>query len=337
MPRIKKPGLSYFPCDTDYFRSRAVRRVMKAVGDAAAAVLLQLMCDVYAGEGYYLSADQEYFEDLADSFYEIDDGYVRRVVEAAIRWGIFHEGMYARYGILTSAEIQQQYLTCRKRRDLSSLDRRYRLLTGTETEAESPTESPAERLGQKTAEKTAEIGAETAISPASASETRPPKTAENGTESTKNDVLSPINAENGTSGTQRKEKENKSKAKQNKENPLLSSPETGGTPAAPRKGASEDGVGKEENFSALSVRQRRVWTQDDILALRPPADGLRRNLSGLICNLRLYRVPPAEQYAIVLKSNFGVIGHPVWKGFEPLRTSHGKIKMPGRFLLSYCR
>jgi len=41
-----------------------------------------------------------------------------------------------------------------------------------------------------------------------------------------------------------------------------------------------------------------------------------------------------EQYAIIRKSNFGAIGEPVWKGFCALRDSCGKIKMPGRYLLS---
>ena len=69
---------------------------------------------------------------------------------------------------------------------------------------------------------------------------------------------------------------------------------------------------------------------------RPPPDGLPRNLDGLRENLRLWHVPLPEQYAIVLKSNFGAIGHPLWKGFYALRASHGKIRQPGKYLLSLC-
>lgn len=82
---------------------------------------------------------------------------------------------------------------------------------------------------------------------------------------------------------------------------------------------------------------RHEWTDADVNALQPPRDGLRRNLEGLIFNMRQYRIPPQEQYAIVLKSNFGVIGHPLWKGFFDLRQSHGKIRQPGKYLLSLCR
>ena len=59
-----------------------------------------------------------------------------------------------------------------------------------------------------------------------------------------------------------------------------------------------------------------------------------RNLSGLLDNLRLYHIPPSEQYAIVLKSNYGEIGGKVWKGFGVIRASAGKIKLPGHYLLS---
>lgn len=70
--------------------------------------------------------------------------------------------------------------------------------------------------------------------------------------------------------------------------------------------------------------------------LQPPQDGTDRNLDGLLFNLKQFHIPPQEQYAIILKSNFGAIGHPLWKGFYALRESHGKIRQPGRYLLSLC-
>ena len=75
-------------------------------------------------------------------------------------------------------------------------------------------------------------------------------------------------------------------------------------------------------------------SQEDIDCLQPPCDGVQRNFRGLTDNLRLYKVPPSEQYAIILKSNFGAIGNPVWKGFNTIRGSNGKIRLPGRYLLS---
>ena len=81
---------------------------------------------------------------------------------------------------------------------------------------------------------------------------------------------------------------------------------------------------------------RKEWTDEEICRMQPPPDGVNRNLDGLLFNLRQLRISPEEQRAIILKSNFGVIGHPMWKGFSTIRESCGKIRQPGRFLLSLC-
>ena len=81
---------------------------------------------------------------------------------------------------------------------------------------------------------------------------------------------------------------------------------------------------------------RKEWTDEDICRMQPPSDEVNRNLDGLLFNLRQLRISPPEQRAIILKSNFGAIGHPMWKGFSTIRESCGKIRQPGRFLLSLC-
>lgn len=116
-----------------------------------------------------------------------------------------------------------------------------------------------------------------------------------------------------TSGTQNKRKQ--IKINQNKVNHLPNPPQGG------------DEGGK-------YLKSRTAMTQEDIDCLQPPCDGVQRNFQGLTDNLRLYKVPPSEQYAIILKSNFGAIGNPVWKGFNTIRGSNGKIRLPGRYLLS---
>lgn len=116
-----------------------------------------------------------------------------------------------------------------------------------------------------------------------------------------------------TSGTQNKRKQ--TKINQNKVNHLPNPPQGG------------DEGGK-------YLKSRTAVTQEDIDCLQPPCDGVQRNFQGLTDNLRLYKVPPSEQYAIILKSNFGAIGNPVWKGFNTIRGSNGKIRLPGRYLLS---
>ena len=304
MARIKKRGLDYFPMNTDFWQNRSVRRLLKREGDAAMAALLGAMSIIYADEGYYVLADDAFCEDLADDLYSLEAGDVRRVLRTAVEVGLFDQRLFEEYGILTSEMIQRQYVFIKRPRKLISIDERFCLLPPDELPAEAAEET--EDLEEKMQEKR--------------------------TNGTQIEQKSPENAEKTYQSTQRKEKE--SKEKESKENLLPDgSPQTGGTPsAAAPEAAEEDSLGEDKNAAG----KPREWTHGDIARLTPPPDGLRRNLDGLRLTLDQFRVAPREQYAIIRLSNYGLIGHPVWQGFVQLRASRGKIREPGRFLLSLC-
>ena len=295
MARIKRRGLDYFPMSTDFIHDRIVRRIMKREGDGAMSILLSTLSYIYAGEGYYIHTDDLFYEDLSACLYEQNAQDVRRILRLAVEYGIFDAGLFSRYGILTSAEIQSQYLFSTKRRKSSVIEADYRLVEdaqGVESEEDNEKEN--------------------------AKDTSAPEDG--------NATIKPQNATSGTHSIAQH-----SIAQDSKENSLLnSSPETGGTQDADC-GQSADG----EKRGKTSVHKE--WTIADIDRLQPPQDGVNRNFDGLKYNLRQAEVPLQEQYAIILKSNFGTIGHPMWRGFDALRTSHGKIHQPGRYLLSLCK
>lgn len=301
MSRIKKRGLDYFPMNTDFIHNRLVRRVLKREGDTALGVLLQTLCSIYSGEGYYVAADTLFYEDLADCFYAQEAADVERIIRYAVECGIFDAAIFDEHRILTSADIQRQFLFITKRRTASPIDARYNLVPSEETAtAPEDTAISSEDNGTEAA------GANVA------------ETGENVTETPIMETFQCENSENPSQSTQSKEKH--SIAKQKKANPLPEgSPETGGT--------GEDA----EGASAEEVYRKKLES------LQPPQDGRQRNLNGLLLNLNQFKIPLQEQYAIVLKTNFGVIGHPLWKGFYVLRDSHGKIRQPGRYLLSLCK
>lgn len=129
MSRIKKRGLDYFPISTDFIHDRIVRRIMKSEGDAAVTVLVETLCSIYTNEGYYALADALFYEDLADNLYEKDAAYVQRVITLASEYGLFDSTLFREYGLLTSADIQRQFLFATKRRNISLIDERYCLLS----------------------------------------------------------------------------------------------------------------------------------------------------------------------------------------------------------------
>ena len=280
MARIKKKGLDYFPMGVEFVGSREVRRLVKREGEGAYMVLSFLISDLYGGEGYYLSVDEEYYEDLADRLFTMETDDVRRIVKSTVELGIFDAVMFATHGILTSADIQRQYLFCAKSKDVTMEDEKFRLLSDEEME----------KLLPKKRKKT-EILCE-------------------------NNDLSSKNSEKTYQSTQIKEKEIKENQTSEKE-----IKETEPAAAAPLKASS---------------KPVKEWTKEDSDRLEPPADGQKRNFEGLKENLRLFHIPIPEQYAIICKTGYGLIGHPVWKGFVELRNKFGKFHSPGRFLLKQC-
>lgn len=147
MARIKKTGLDYFPMNTDFIQNRLVRRIMKREGDASIAVLLETLSYIYAGEGYYVHADPLFYEDLSASLYDVSAESVIRIIGLAVEYGLFDAALFARHGVLSSVEIQRQYLFSTKRRLVSQVKTEYCLLS------EAERAEIQNRKGVKTAKK----------------------------------------------------------------------------------------------------------------------------------------------------------------------------------------
>lgn len=315
MARIKKKGLDYFPLNTDFIHDRAVRRLMKREGDSSLGILIEVLSYIYAGEGYYVDADRLFYEDLSAGLYEKSADDVERVIRLAVEYGLFDSGLFERERILTSVEIQRQYLFSTRRRSVSHLEAAYCLLVNEEV-ADNKTGA-----GDKSPAESGKTELEESI--------------------TGDDNVTFI-PENVTSSTHSIAQN--STAENSKEHPLFNSPlETAGEKAGRKKEREEissasscggEGSGSVKQKQCTQRKCTQNYTQETIDTLSPPADGTSRNYAGLLDNLRSYGIPPSEQYAIILKSNFGAIGGAVWRGIATLRGSGGKIKLPGRYLLS---
>lgn len=317
MGRIKQ-GLDYFPLNTDFMHDRVVRRVMKREGDSAFTILLYTLSYIYSGEGYYILVDDDFYDELSDQLFSTDNDNVRRVLRLFVEYGFFDSTLYERHGILTSVDIQRQFLFITKRRSRRHIFPDYCLL---------PDESEQSEEGVSAPDTVAE---------------------------TVDTVYKKPDNVNSIPGCCNKNDLHKKKEKERKENILPNPPCEGGneeggdsscekipavapcTQTASR--AKVDSYSQADSCPRTNpcsrVKKKSELTQADIDCMQAPADGHSRNFSGLLDSLRLYHVPPAEQYAIVLKSNYGEIGGKVWQGFGILRASGGKIKLPGHYLLS---
>lgn len=372
MSRIKKRGLDYFPLDIDFLQNRLVRRIMKREGDGALATLVSAFSCIYGGEGYYVLTDAFFYEDISANLYHQTAEDVKRILTLAAEYGIFDVTLFRECGVLTSAGIQRQYLFSTKRRKSSAIDNRFNLITDEqEDDAAAGKQEETAGLSPETSRSETEVSAAlvevSTTLPESAVDTSQnvtliPENVASGTHSiAQNSIAQQSIAQrsieysllNSSPSGRTQDADRESAEGDGEEENFLSSPAIPALLAAPATFAlpvspavSVSSAAHASSAVPPSVppassvaplrHPRKEWTDEDICRMQPPSDGLNRNLDGLLFNLRQLRISPEEQRAIILKSNFGVIGHPMWKGFSTIRESCGKIRQPGRFLLSLC-
>lgn len=372
MSRIKKRGLDYFPLDIDFLQNRLVRRIMKREGDGALATLVSAFSCIYGGEGYYVLTDAFFYEDISANLYHQTAEDVKRILTLAAEYGIFDVTLFRECGVLTSAGIQRQYLFSTKRRKSSAIDNRFNLITDEQEDDDGAGKQEEtaglfpETLRSETEVSAALVEVSTTL-PESAVDTSQnvtliPENVASGTHSiAQNSIAQQSIAQrsieysllNSSPSGRTQDADRESAEGDGEEENFLSSPAipasfaapaTFAVPVSPAVSVSSAAHASSAvppsvppASSAAPLRHpRKEWTDEDICRMQPPPDGLNRNLDGLLFNLRQLRISPEEQRAIILKSNFGVIGHPMWKGFSTIRESCGKIRQPGRFLLSLC-
>lgn len=367
MSRIKKRGLDYFPLDIDFLQNRLVRRIMKREGDGALATLVSAFSCIYGGEGYYVLTDAFFYEDISANLYHQTAEDVKRILTLAAEYGIFDVTLFRECGVLTSAGIQRQYLFSTKRRKSSAIDNRFNLITDEqEDDDDAGKQEETAGLFPETSRSETEVSAAlvevSTTLPESAVDTSQnvtliPENVASGTHSIAQNSIAQRSIEysllNSSPSGRTQDADRESAEGDGEEENFLSSPAIPASfaapatfavpvsPAVPVSSAAHASSAVPPSVPPVSSvaplrHPRKEWTDEDICRMQPPPDGLNRNLDGLLFNLRQLRISPPEQRAIILKSNFGVIGHPMWKGFSTIRESCGKIRQPGRFLLSLC-
>lgn len=108
MARPSKPGLDYFPLDSDFYNSPLMRMVLRSQGKEGMAFLLCLKAEIFRENGIYLTLDESMLCKLEiDTDTDRED--ILRYVESFIDRGVFHRELYEKFHILTSEEIQRIY------------------------------------------------------------------------------------------------------------------------------------------------------------------------------------------------------------------------------------
>lgn len=123
-----KKGLDYFPFPTDFFEDTRIKFINSRFGIKGLSIITQLLCQIYKNS-YYLEFNDDYVLLFSNS---IGSGnltaLVKDVVYEAIKRDFFDKEIFNNFKILTSKEIQINFLRVATERSLIQIVRQYWLV-----------------------------------------------------------------------------------------------------------------------------------------------------------------------------------------------------------------
>lgn len=126
MARPIKKGLDYFPLDTNLIHNIKIRKIMKACGAQAIAVLVCLLGNIYGDKGYYMQWDDDTCFLVADDT-GASEAAVQEVVVKAVQVKFFDKYMLDEHQILTSEGVQERYRMAAKKKKDGSIEPKFQL------------------------------------------------------------------------------------------------------------------------------------------------------------------------------------------------------------------
>ena len=130
MARPTKEFLDYFPL---YCRGDERIDLLKAKkGMTGFGVYISLLIKLYGERGYYLNWNDTVCCIFSNSV-GVPETEVSDTVSLLVKIGIFDKTVFENYGVLTSKEIQENYLFAISKRKNKSIDKRYELISVEET------------------------------------------------------------------------------------------------------------------------------------------------------------------------------------------------------------
>lgn len=126
-----KTGLNSFQLDVNFFADDRIEALSGEFGVFGELAAVKLLCSIYRN-GYFIEWSELHKRKLVRSLPGIELQTLDAIIEQMIEYGFFDRGMYDNYGILTSVEIQENYLSATRRRKNIQLE--YSLINGSNNE-----------------------------------------------------------------------------------------------------------------------------------------------------------------------------------------------------------
>ncbi|MBQ4561568.1 MAG: DUF4373 domain-containing protein [Clostridia bacterium] len=130
MARPTKEFLDYFPF---YCRGDDRTDILKAKkGMSGFGVYISLLIKLYGEKGYYINWNDNVCC-IFSNYVNVPEDEVADIVDLLIKIGLFDKEIFEKHSVLTSKEIQENYLYAITKRKNKKLDERFNLVCGEET------------------------------------------------------------------------------------------------------------------------------------------------------------------------------------------------------------
>ena len=127
MARTMESGLDYFPLDVDVFDNEKIELIESEFGIKGSYIYIRILCLIYNKKGYYYEWNNDKKLLLAKSS-GIEGNLVGEILLGLIRRSLFDKRVFDSFGVLTSQQIQSNYLEASRRRKQVNLISEYLLI-----------------------------------------------------------------------------------------------------------------------------------------------------------------------------------------------------------------
>lgn len=122
---MKRNGIDFFPFPSS--NSTALKLLEAKLKLRGVAIYIKLLQKIFSEEGYFYKISDDVILLLKQEI-GVNDNIIPDVINECLTRGLFDKSMYEKYSILTSDEIQKEFLNAVRKRKNIEMKEEYRLL-----------------------------------------------------------------------------------------------------------------------------------------------------------------------------------------------------------------
>lgn len=327
---MAKQGLSYYQAETDRFQDIKIKRLKKKYGCEGYAVYNYIENEIHRTNGAFLKITDDIIFDIAE-YWNIEEDRIEQIINYLTEIEIFDTITYRLRHVLTSARIQQRYVSiCKHAHKQIFLPEEIQLIDIATEQVTNPVSLPLFANAAPESQPETLTGTPRYARP----ELLPEPLQVQPEPLQVHPEPSPEQSEPCQNAPEASPNPNFANIRETSRNTRTESHKTNQTKTNPSSIPQKQIAKLRENQKEEAEKLLSSLIEKDRMQVSTAPEPPKRNPDGLLYSLQQLNITGKEADEICALSRYGEIGHPVWQLFDEIRKSRGKITMPGRFILS---